>query len=589
MAPHRRLLSWYREVRATGSSREFLRFTTVVLAAILLFVVISSFFPRPGIYYDSVLRAATVVPLIEPEVEPPYDYPLSVRIFGTEIPLVLREYIGNNKSHYYLPFKLFGISTEVWHLYNDFALYFALFLLCIALRNVYGSAMSLTFLFLSLPDESVNTHKILPVLDLLPAIALSLYLVLLKHRAHPKFFVFPFIALAFLGFNGVKESFILPAYFLHQLFYLVYRKDLSLKIRTACYLCFLLLTLLFISPLVYYNLTKGDLLQKLYYSITDVEEYNKIPVDGGKLPAYSEILLRKARLSSIVLNHQSSSILCKTGPIPSSYFGYLMVAALAFSLPFYASSLMRKRQMGWGNLASALCLSPTFFIALVLSSLGFFVIFVPDADGPHHVLPTLPYLKILFAAFVTRIAIDTRKISFPAVRYLLLSSCVLLTLIAFVLLFRNYIYVKKYVYPRASGHFTPYITSLIERTEQWGNKRLVFIHWGIDKQIYLFARHHPKGRLLFHDNQESVRQFLNDEVKANTDSYLFIGYATDNLAIYTAKEKSAHRKMVVRGWNKFAKITTEVGAVPVLYDSVTDERGKNVFEIFQLKWAPGEG
>lgn len=547
---------------------------SIFLPAVLFLIIIatlatvSSLYPRPGIYYDNIIRVCPLVPLLEPGVNRPYRYPLSFKLFDTEFPLVLKDYIGNVSIRYLPAFGLFGISTTTWHTANLISVCLSLFVLCIAFYRAYGLWMPLIFLLLSLVDYGGN------YILLLSAVALASYVLLTTNRAHPKFFIFPFFLLGLVAFTGLRPGLILPAYFLHQILYLKTKTELKVRTRLLYFCCFVSIVLLFASPLLYHNLTKGKLIRQLYYSITDVSEYNKKGIDNGRLPTYSKSLQKKKDLLLLVLNHRSDGLLASHSrvSVPSSRFVLFFLITMAICLPCACITVRNLRRSSLDQAILKITQTPTLLIFLICCSISFFVVLIPDANGPHHVRPLMPYLKMLFAALIVHAGSCSQKYASRPARISTLLLCASIAIASFLFLFRNYLYIQQEVVPRASKYHTPYLYDLIERTNEWKDKTLCFLHWGIDKQVYLFAEHHPSPILLFHGGKKFQSSFLK-KTRKNPGKFLFITYGPANLT-----------QGIRREYDKFFETAKDVGAQPELYDAIVNDQGENVIEIYRLTW-----
>ena len=154
-------------------------------------------------------------------------------------------------------------------------------------------------------------------------------------------------------------------------------------------------------------------------------------------------------------------------------------------------------------------------------------------------------------------------------RNLLAMAIGLICAMTFVLLLRNYLFVRQEIAPRAQGFYTSYIFDLIERSNQWQGKKLAFVHWGIDKQLYLFGKSHPRGTLLFHLSREKKRQFIEQALRDEPDKVLFVMYGVGS----TCGRMGA-------GSRDFFMLLKEAGVQVALYDKIVNTRGENVFEIY---------
>ena len=510
--------------------------------------------PYPGIQNDEALFAS---PLYAPRY-----WEARIRIFHTDVPIMLMNYLGTLKTWLYIPLlRLWAPSSMSIRLPALLAGAATVWLFFLLLTRISGRRAALTGTILLATDVSflLTTCFDWGPVALQHLLLVSSVLLLVKFHQDgdglalaggfffmglglwdKALFAWPLIGL------GVAAVVVLPKEI---------RKHLSARRAATAVLCFVLGA----SPLLVYNFESRGATFGAYGTASWKDLKGKVAVlertlEGDVLLGYiaREGPMEHPRPPHTELEDISIWLHGKTGDHRSSLNALAFLAALAL-IPFFW------RKTGGRPLRFALIFLIAAWIPMALTK---------GAGGSaHHTILLWP-----FPVLVVSLALAEATRRLPRERGGVILSGILAVLVAENLLVYNQ-HLERFIRDGGNGSWTDAIFPLSKRLMQLGPKQIYTLDWGMLDSLRLL----DQGRLLLHaaayplnapELPEEGRRMLRSDI--GDPDHLFLSHTPP---FEEFKGVGSH----------LAKWTCEEGYRRIPIATVDDDNGRPIFEIFHFE------
>lgn len=479
-----------------GLKPTFQIFTPLVALLIVLFLFRG--WMDQGMEMDEVSRVLNIIPLYNPEAEPIRQSIFDISIFGTEVPVMFKEYISSAYLLRFLPLGLFEdylVGLRALHLMY-FLISILIFFFLLQKYDLYLAVCS-TLLIATAP--ALYPHVRIGKADTFHIAFLTVSSLFLYRFVAGKGKLGSLFLGTFLLALGVNQSFYLSwvvAAALIASLLLYPGRWLQYARAPLNWVIVILATGLGLSNFIIYNATAGfPTLYRLYLVLFDRETYNLNPIDYSAQPPFWEAVTRSLQ----VLGHLQGAYLS------------LQLVVFILATGVFVLGAWQSLTSGWFS-KYRIYLLPYLILLFTLA----LILISPKTSRAGHFAFLIPFQQL---AIVSSFLLAARMIrSSKPRRIILWAAPVVLISVNF---FASNTLVDGINQTGGTGRFSPAIfefSSYLEET-QINSKDVFFLVWGLYAQPYFLKKgdFHINNYVfeLFDKKKEGERQEILEDLFAS--------------------------------------------------------------------------
>lgn len=533
--------------------------------AFMIFLILFSLFLfrghyNHGIEFDEVYRTNNIIPLINDNAEPYNQSILNIKLFGSNIPLMYKEYISTIFAIEYLPLKFFkDYAFGLRLLYLIYFIVFVLgFFIIVSRYTKTDYAYALTLMAITSPFLYPDVTFGFVSIEHFLFIALSLYL-FCNYFINKKNILYLFFASFIFSFSAnlvFYNMWIIVALVLCSLIFFprhwIYFLSSFKRITVVCAGFFLGLFNYFV-----YNISNGfPTIKPLFLKIFVPQEYNKNPIDFKPTQPLLEDITYK--FSTIIKSF-----------LGEYYFIYiilfLIILLIYIILLFKIIKIKRFQEL------------KIYYFPLFVFILAFiFIIISPNTTRREHYARLVPLFEISFLMPLLLIE-KIHTINRPIKILIIMLPISLITLNCYV----SNMAISLYNKTHGEGLFSPAIFDLNEyiKKQHIPSENIVHLEWGMYAQLYFLQ----KGEYKINELVFPLLGAENEKARLDTLYNYFTSNKIKNIDKLYFPIYNNHFKDISMSFLNFTKsYDGELSIEKVFYEKNGDE----VFCIYRLDNVP---